>query len=284
MTPHTIEHLLKEAAARLSQSDTATLDAQVLLADVLAVDRSYFYAWPDKVINPECEAKFEALITRREQGEPIAYIVALQEFWSLPLKVASSTLIPRPETELLVELVLEHISKPNAFGIDLGTGTGAIALALASEQPQWQLLGIDYSDDAVALAQSNQQQLAITNVNFLQSSWLSNLDSNHYASCDFIVSNPPYIDAQDPHLAQGDVRFEPLSALVAKNNGFQDIIDITEQSRQFLKLDGMLLFEHGFEQGKKVRDILTAAGFDSATTIKDLAGLDRATFGFLRCK
>ncbi len=278
MTNNTIADTLAAARTRLSHSDSALLDAQILLAKVLQVGRSYFYAWPEKEISKEHIQAFELLLHRREQGEPIAYIVQTQEFWSLSLRVAPSTLIPRPETELLVETVLELVSIPNAIGIDLGTGTGAIALALASEQPQWSLLGIDYSEQAVALAQSNQQQLAISNAQFSQSSWLENVDEQWLGQCDFIVSNPPYIDENDPHLAQGDVRFEPLTALVAINDGLQDIIDITAQAVDYLKVSGYLLFEHGFEQGASVRNILTTAGFFEAATLKDLAGLDRVTF------
>ncbi|NRA59658.1 MAG: peptide chain release factor N(5)-glutamine methyltransferase [Psychrobium sp.] len=278
MTNNTIADVLATARTRLAHSDSALLDAQILLAKVLQVGRSYFYAWPEKEISKENIQAFELLLHRREQGEPIAYIVQTQEFWSLSLRVAPSTLIPRPETELLVETVLELVSTPKAMGIDLGTGTGAIALALASEQPQWSLLGIDYSEQAVALAQSNQQQLAIENATFLQSSWLENVDKQWLGTCDFIVSNPPYIDENDPHLAQGDVRFEPLSALVAKNDGLQDIMDITAQAVDYLKVGGYLLFEHGFEQAESVRNILTMAGFVEAATLKDLAGLDRVTF------
>jgi release factor glutamine methyltransferase len=205
--------------------------------------------------------------------------VGQQEFWSLKLNVSPATLIPRPETELLVELVLAKITTTEAIGIDLGTGTGAIALALASERPNWQLLGIDFSEAAVALASKNQQQLALANATFVYSSWLTGVDAAYRKKCDFIVSNPPYIDSQDPHLEQGDVRFEPKSALVAPNKGLQDIITITEQSRDFLQPQGLLLFEHGFEQGSAVRNILADCGFVSITTDVDLAGLDRVTSG-----
>lgn len=280
MTAPTIAQLLTDASERLKDSDSASLDAQVLLASVLDVNRSHFYTWPDKVIAPESVEQFLSLIQRRSQGEPVAYLIGKQEFWSLELTVGAATLIPRPETELLVELVLEKINAPGAIGIDLGTGTGAIALALASEQPQWQLLGIDFSQQAVELANRNKQQLAMVNVEFLQSSWLTNVASKYRLACDFIVSNPPYIDGDDPHLSQGDVRYEPESALVAANNGYQDIIDITRQSIEFLKPEGILLFEHGFEQGARVRSILAGSGYVSITTVTDLAGHDRVTLGY----
>jgi len=277
VSTNTVALVVRRSVARLPDSDTATLDVQVLLASLLNVGRSFFYTWPDKILDDNVIEQFESLLARRISGEPVAYIVGTQEFWSLPLKVAPSTLIPRPETELLVETILDKFQVSQATGIDLGTGTGAIALALASEQPQWQLLGVDFSDHAVALAQENQQTLGIDNVEFVQSSWLTNIDKSWLASCDFIVSNPPYIDSQDPHLSQGDVRFEPSSALVSSNHGLQDIIDIAKQSLAFLKPNGLLLLEHGFEQGDSVRAILTAQGYGSAVTLKDLAGLDRIT-------
>ncbi len=278
MSTNTVANVVRASVARLPQSDTATLDVQVLLATVLNVGRSFFYTWPDKLLDEDALAKFEQLLLRRINGEPIAYIVGEQEFWSLPLKVAPSTLIPRPETELLVETILDKLQLESAKGIDLGTGTGAIALALASEQPNWQILGVDFNHDAVELASKNKQSLSIDNVEFVQSSWLSNVDPKWLNQCDFIVSNPPYIDKKDPHLSQGDVRFEPSSALVADKEGLQDIIDIAQQSLNYLKPDSLLLLEHGFEQGEAVRSILTSFGYQHAATLKDLAGLDRITF------
>lgn len=280
MSELSLAQLLKSATEKLPDSDSASFDARLLLANVLNVNCSYFYTWPDKIIAPALVERFEQLIARRQQGEPVAYLIGQQEFWSLMLKVSPATLIPRPETELLVELVLEHVKASQAVGIDLGTGTGAIALALASEQPHWQLLGVDFNQQAVSLAQTNQQQLAINNVEFIQSSWLTKVALSYHHACDFIVSNPPYIDGEDPHLSAGDVRFEPKSALVAAQNGFQDIIDITKQSLNFLKPKGILLFEHGFEQGAGVRKILSNHGFNSIVTLPDLAGHDRVTLGF----
>lgn len=280
MSANTVAQVVARSVARLPHSDSATLDVQVLLAHVLNVGRSFFYTWPDRVLDDEVLASFELLLIRRIDGEPIAYIVGQQEFWSLPLRVAPSTLIPRPETELLVETVLELIASPQAKGVDLGTGTGAIALALASEQPTWQLVGIDYNKDAVALAQSNQQALNINNVDFIHSSWFSNLDDAWLGQCDFIASNPPYIDECDPHLSQGDVRFEPSSALVASGEGLDDIIAIATQASAYLKPRGLLIFEHGFEQGKAVRDLLTKFGYLNAATLQDLAGLDRITLAY----
>lgn len=204
MTALTLADVLKNSSARLSASDStnesARLDVQILLAHVLKVNRTYFYTWPDKVIDSAQLSSFESLMVRRIAGEPIAYIIGEQEFWSLPFKVSPATLIPRGDTEILVEAVLNNINEPHAKGIDLGTGTGAIALSLAHEIPQWSLLGIDYSADAVALAQENKHALAIDNTQFMQSSWLESVDSSWLGQCDFIVSNPPYIDKNDPHL------------------------------------------------------------------------------------
>lgn len=277
MSTNTVANVVSRSVVRLPDSDTATLDVQVLLASVLKVERSFFYTWPDKLLEDDILEQFELLLARRINGEPIAYIVGEQEFWSLPLKVAPSTLIPRPETELLVETILDRLTLTNAKGIDLGTGTGAIALALASEQPTWQLLGVDFNHDAVELATQNKHALSIGNVEFVQSSWLSNIDPKWRNRCDFIVSNPPYIDKQDPHLSQGDVRFEPSSALVADSQGLQDIIDIAKQSLEYLKPNALLLLEHGFEQGYAVRNILSSSGYQHIATLQDLAGLDRIT-------
>jgi len=278
VSTNAVSDVVSRSVALLPDSDTALLDVQVLLSSVLKVGRSFFYTWPDKVLENEAIAQFEQLLQRRISGEPIAYIVGEQEFWSLPLKVAPSTLIPRPETELLVETVLSKLVLTHAKGIDLGTGTGAIALALASENPLWRLLGVDFNQQAVELAKSNQQALAIDNVDFIQSSWLENVDDSWLTQCDFVVSNPPYIDQHDAHLGEGDVRFEPSSALVAANNGLQDIIDICAQARHFIKPGGYLLIEHGFEQGSDVRQVFLDAGYCNVQTLKDLAGLDRITF------
>jgi len=277
----TLASVLKSSSAKLLDSDSALLDVQILLAYVLDVNRSYFYTWPEKVITPQQLETFELLFSRRLAGEPIAYIIGQQEFWSLTFKVSPATLIPRADTEVLVETVLNHITQSHAKGIDLGTGTGAIALSLANEMPKWSLLGIDYNDDAVLLAKENQQSLCINNVEFIQSSWLDNADDTWLSQCDFIVSNPPYIDKNDPHLAQGDVRFEPASALIADNNGLQDYIDIMSSAKPFLKSGAYLLFEHGFEQASAVSLLFESHGYSNISTVKDFSGNDRVTFAQL---
>ena len=243
---------------------------------MLDKERSYLLTWPEKEVTPQAKQEYLALLKRRVIGEPIAYIVGVQEFWSLPFWVSPATLIPRPDTEVLVELVLEQFGDLDTLHcLDLGTGTGAIALSLASEQPNWQIDAIDYSLDAVKLAQKNAQHLQLTHVNILQSDWFSALNERKF---DVIVSNPPYIDALDENLSQGDVRFEPESALVADEQGLGDIKYIAKQALKYLNRQGSIFFEHGFEQGESVRNILTTFGYDNAQTVRDYNGHERITW------
>ncbi|MGR2766568.1 peptide chain release factor N(5)-glutamine methyltransferase [Photobacterium ganghwense] len=274
-----IDALLKQAASALSDagSDSPHIDAAVLLCHVLDKPRSYLLTWPEKELDDSQLSAFNALLARRLTGEPIAYIVGEREFWSLPLKVAPHTLIPRPDTERLVELALDKMPPQACTVLDLGTGTGAIALAIASECPQAQVTGIDLRPEAAALAEENRIRLGIANARFLSGSWYSPLDSQERFAV--IVSNPPYIDAADPHLDQGDVRFEPKSALVADDEGLADIRIISEQGRLHLNAGGWLLLEHGYEQGQAVREILTTLGYQQVSTAQDYAGLDRVTLG-----
>lgn len=259
-------------------SDSAKLDAQVLLSFVLDKPTSYLLAWPEKSVSVEIVERFIELVERRLQGEPIAYIIGEREFWSLPLKVSPATLIPRPDTEILVELVLDHyLVQSNLRCLDLGTGTGAIALALASEQPNWQVEAIDFNPDAVLLAQTNAKNLAIGNVDIYQSDWFSAVSSTK--EFDVIVSNPPYIDQDDPHLSQGDVVFEPNSALVAADNGLADIRHIATQAKSYFIAGGRLYIEHGYQQGRAVRDLLRELGYRDVVTAKDYSGNDRISYG-----
>lgn len=258
-------------------SDSAKLDVEILLCVVLDKERSYLLTWPEKVLSDEQLHSFLRLLLRRIQGEPIAYLTGVKEFWSLPLAVSSSTLIPRPDTETLVELVLEQYgNSKNISCLDLGTGTGAIALAIASEKPTWKIDAIDFNADAVKLAQLNAKNLKLSQVNIFQSDWFSQVDADK--KFDVIVSNPPYIDSEDENLSQGDVRFEPISALIAKEDGLADIKHIADVAREFLSTQGKLFFEHGFEQGQDVRNILTALGYKNAHTEQDLNGHDRITW------
>lgn len=270
--------MLIEAQQTLSKvSETAKLDAQVLLSFVLGKEISYLFTWPEKLITDSQYQQFNTLLARRLTGEPIAYLVGSKEFWSLDLYVAPSTLIPRPDTETLVELVLNNHSSTRLSCLDLGTGTGAIALALASEQKNWQIDAVDYNESAVKLAQLNAKNNQLTQVNIYQSNWFEEIKEP--CSFDVIVSNPPYIDKNDQHLSQGDVRFEPLSALVADENGYADLEHIIERSRRYLTTQGYLYLEHGFEQALQVRAMLTQYGYDNVVTAQDLAGNDRITYG-----
>ncbi len=261
-------------------SDSARLDIEIILCHILQKNRTWLFTWPDKTLSEVQQQTFTNFFQRRKNGEPIAHIIGQREFWSLPLAVNNSTLIPRPDTELLVETALELFAqdKPDQMRhcLDLGTGTGAIVLALASEKPHWKLLGVDKSADAVALAEQNRAQLNFNHVTVLQSDWFAQITAQQF---DVIVSNPPYIDPQDPHLDQGDVRFEPRSALIADNHGLADIESIIRKSWHYLQSDGWLLLEHGYDQGAAVRELLRARGFIAVETRRDLGANERVSLG-----
>lgn len=267
---------LKQAVGRLAASDSPKRDAEILLGHVTGRSRTYILAFGETLLDEQTLAQLDALLIRREKGEPVAYLVGEREFWSLPLSVSPATLIPRPDTECLVEQALLRLNAQPLRVLDLGTGTGAIALAIASERPDCEVIGVDLQPDAVALARYNASKLAINNAQFLQGSWFTPVNGQRFA---VIVSNPPYIDAADPHLGQGDVRFEPASALVADNHGLADIELIVEQAPQYLEPQGWLLLEHGWEQGEAVRNILLGVGFNVVETIKDYGDNDRVTLG-----
>ncbi|HEN3616428.1 TPA: peptide chain release factor N(5)-glutamine methyltransferase [Yersinia enterocolitica] len=266
---------LSQAAARFNQSDSPKRDAEILLSFVTGRARTYLLAFGETQLTAEQLAVLEPLAARREQGEPIAYLVGEREFWSLPLSVSSATLIPRPDTECLVEQALAHLPATPCRILDLGTGTGAIALALASERPDCAVMGVDIKADAVALARYNAKKLAINNVDFLQSSWFD-LVSGRFT---LIVSNPPYIDANDPHLNEGDVRYEPHSALVAEAEGIADLAEIIRQSPAYLEVGGWLMLEHGWQQATAVQKLLNNSGFSAVMTYKDYGNNDRVTLG-----
>lgn len=270
----TIETLLN--TAELPDSPTPRLDAELLLAHVLGKSRSYLHTWPEREPEAEQLERYQAAIVRRQAGEPVAYILGQQGFWSLELEVASHTLIPRPDTELLVETVLALLPATPAALLDLGTGTGAIALALANERPAWRLTGVDRVPEAVALAARNGARLKLANVNFIESHWFSALAGQRYQ---LIVSNPPYIAADDRHLAEGDVRFEPSSALVAGADGLDDIRLIIQQAPDYLETGGWLLLEHGFDQAEAVRGLLSVRGFSAVESRRDLGGHERISLG-----
>lgn len=280
-----IASALKQSVVLDEVSDSARLDVEVLLATVLKKDRSYLYTWPEKLLS-ECQhAQFVDCLQRRAQGEPIAYITGEKEFWSLSLMVDPSTLIPRPDTEILVETALNIFSsdepKRQRRVIDLGTGTGAIALALASEKPHWQLVAADNSPNACQLAEKNRQRYGYNHVSIVCSDWLVAIDG---AKADMIVSNPPYIDENDPHLSEGDVRFEPHSALIANNNGMADIEVIARQAREKLLPNGYVLIEHGYQQADLVTAVLQSCHYHSCFTVQDMAGHPRITIGQTPCE
>lgn len=278
-----IEQIIKQSTQRLEHSsDSAKLDVELLLAHSLNKDRTYLFTWHDKIVAEENVTVFNALLARRLSGEPIAYILGQQEFWDLKLHTAQHTLIPRADTETLIEWVLELADQlpESAHVIDLGTGTGAIALALANEFPHWQVQGVDLVPEAVALAKSNAILNNLERVQFFQSRWFDQVGiGGNHDSFDLIVSNPPYIDPLDEHLSQGDVRFEPKSALVADNKGLADLELIAQQSREYLVKGGWLLMEHGYDQQQAVQDILIDLGYQQVATRIDLGGNPRITGG-----
>ena len=271
-----IDTLLNRATSELTESDTARLDAEFLLSYVLQKPRSYFFTWPEKELSHEELKQFETLLAQRKQGIPVAHLTGEREFWSLNLKVTEATLIPRPDTELLVELALAQKNPTNARVVDLGTGTGAIALAMACERPQWQVIAVDKSPEALQVAKENAARNNITNVVFFEGSWCQPLQEQPLPA-DMVVSNPPYIRSDDEHLDQGDVRFEPMRALASGKDGLDDIRIIVRESLAILKAGGYLLLEHGYDQGYDVRKILEDAGYINARTERDLAGHDRVT-------
>lgn len=271
-----VDQLLRRAHELASVSDSPRLDVELLLAWTLDKDRTWLYTWPDTELAAEPLAAFERAFSRRLNGEPLAHIIGQREFWSLPLQVNASTLIPRPDTERLVELALTlSDSKTEGKALDLGTGTGAIALAFASERPAWRVVAVDASLEAVELAERNRMQHGFDHVTCIQSDWFEKVTGPF----DLILSNPPYIADNDPHLNQGDVRFEPRSALVAESGGLGDIRRIVQVAPEYLTAEGWLLLEHGWTQGEAVRSLLSARGFQNVRTEQDLGGNDRVTLG-----
>ena len=259
-----------------SKLDTSRLDVEVLICHALNWRRAKLYSHSDYLLSQQEQDNILTLINRRLHHEPVAYITGFQEFWSLPFKVSPATLIPRPETEHLVEEALNKIpQEQNIRVLDLGTGSGAIALSIASERPKARITAVDISEDALAIAEENQHQLQLKNVTLLQSNWFEKLAPTEF---DLVISNPPYVAESDPHLSQGDVAYEPSIALSSGSKGLDDIEKILSQVTPYLRPGGWIMLEHGYNQASNVQDLMQKFGFNKIETKKDVAGLDRITF------
>lgn len=274
----TIAAMLASAIEQLSSVDSPRLEAEILLGHLLGVRRSYLLAWSEKVLTVDQQRLFQRWVARRVEGEPVAYIIGYKEFWSLPLQVTADTLIPRPETELLVEQALVRLPVDSqAQVVDLGTGTGAIALALAKERRRCRLIATDISLAALAVARANGQRLGVADqIQWIHSDWWTNLGA---ITASIIVANPPYIAEDDRHLSQGDVRYEPREALIAGEVGLTAIRVIIEQAKIYLLSQGWLLLEHGYLQAEAVREIFQQQGFQAIECYRDLSGHPRVTVG-----
>ncbi len=271
-----IKQALHKAKQVLYGHESAQIDSELLLAHAIGRDRTYLYTWPEKQLSPSSQALFEELLERRALGEPVAYLIGTRDFWSFTLRVNPHVLIPRPETELLVETALSKLGEGGQRVADLGTGSGAIALAIAHERPDCQVLATDFSAEALQLASANALQLGLKNVEFKQGSWYAALLDTPF---NMIVSNPPYIAPDDPHLVQGDLRFEPATALSASDSGLADLYEIVSGAPERLADNGWLLLEHGFDQGAALRTVLLKYGFSQVQTLQDINGCDRLSLG-----
>ncbi len=278
-----IQQALEQGRLALSEADrtvageSATIDAQVLLSHVLQCNSAHLFTWPEKALDEKQRAQYLQLIQQRKQGLPVAHLTGQREFWSLGFSVNNSTLIPRPETETLVEFILQKFDhRKNLKLLDLGTGTGAIAIAIASERPEWQIFASDVSEQALKLATKNSAQHHTNNTHFIHSDWFSNISEHDF---DIIVSNPPYIASDDPHLQTGDLRFEPQGALTAGKTGMDDIEHLCSQAKNHLQKNAWLIIEHGYNQAQPVSDCFTNNAYTQIEQRKDLSDHTRMTAG-----
>ena len=277
MNIHALLHEAQTSLATMLSPSEAKFETHILLQHALGVNRAWLITHQNDALQPNPHEVFEALLNRRLKGEPIAYILGSREFYGLKLKVTPDTLIPRSDTEVLVDAVLAKIPHDQPCKIlDLGTGSGAIALAIAKQCPQTLVTALDVSQTALNIASENAQNLNIPNVHFLLSNWYVNLNHEKF---DVIVSNPPYIEQDDTHLQQGDLRFEPQSALVSGESGLHDILQIIKNAPQYLNPCGWLMLEHGYNQANSVADFLIQSGFNEISHVLDLAGIERVTIG-----
>ncbi|NEX18229.1 MAG: peptide chain release factor N(5)-glutamine methyltransferase [Halochromatium sp.] len=275
--PSQIAELRRDASRRLADAGhhSPALEADLLLGAASGLERTQLIAWPERALSAAQQQRFEQLIRRRLAGEPIAYLLGEREFWSLTLQVSPATLIPRPETETLVEQALKALPASAPLRVlDLGTGSGAIAAALAHERPDWTLIGIERNAEALGVAALNAKQLQLSNLGLLCSNWSNALGN---ACVDAILSNPPYVPADDPHLNQGDLRFEPLTALVSGGDGLDAIRAIIADAPRCLRPGGLLAIEHGWDQAPSLRALMQAQGFEAIETLRDLSGQERVT-------
>lgn len=270
-----IQKYLQQASQIFPKSTSAVADVEVLLCHLLSVNRAYLRAHSDRVLNEKEQKMFNALMKRRQAGEPIAYIVGHQPFWSLDFLVHDAVLIPRPETELLVESALA-LSFDDADVLELGTGSGAIIISLAHEKPTWHFTATDLSDCALQVAEQNAKRLLKTNIHFIQSDWFASVPVKKF---DIIISNPPYIAEDDSHLSQGDLRYEPRQALASGKDGLDAIRKIVSQAPAYLKPGGCLMLEHGYDQAEAVQAIFAEHGFSNIQGKKDLSKHVRVSIG-----
>lgn len=272
-----IADVVKHGQQQLVRSDSARLDAELLLCSVLKCERTHLYTHPEQALLSNEINSFNELVLLRTEGHPVAHLIQKKEFWSLELQVSTDTLIPRPETEVLVEAALTRIPKESSCSIlELGTGTGAISIAIATERPLANITATDIKESVLKVAQTNAGLHQVNHISFEKADWF---DIKNISAYDLIVSNPPYISSDDPHLKQGDVRFEPESALASGKAGLDDLNIIITGARNYLNRNGWLLLEHGYQQGDAVRQLLKENNFDTISTVRDYSKLDRVSIG-----